>query len=70
MAQEQRVTGGSAYHGQHGQPHVTQRLRRKPTVANAQHVRHGFEQRPRILLRPVCFLETWFEKIVLTHRIT
>lgn len=52
MSQEQCVTCSSTYHWKHGQPHVGQRLRRKPPVTDAQHVWHGFEQGPRILFGP------------------
>lgn len=44
VPQEQGVARGAADHGQHGQPHVRQRLRRETAVTDAQHVRHGFEQ--------------------------
>ena len=56
MAEEEGVTRGAADHGQHGQPHVGQRLRRESAVTDAEHVRHGFEQGPRVLLQPERFL--------------
>ena len=44
-------------HGEHGEPHVGEGLRREAAVADAQHVRHGLEQRPRVLLQPVGLLK-------------
>ena len=44
-------------HGEHGEPHVRERLGREAAVPDAQHVRHRLEQRPRVLLEPVGLLE-------------
>ena len=44
-------------HGEHGEPHVGERLGREATVPDAQHVRHRLEQRPRVLLEPVGLLK-------------
>ena len=52
VAEEEGVTRRPADHTQHRQPHVSQRLRRESPVSYAQHVRHGLEQGPRILLQP------------------
>lgn len=52
VAEEQGVASGSADHGEHGEPHVGERLRREAAVPDAQHVRHGFEEGPRVLLEP------------------
>ena len=66
MSKEHGVTGSTTDHRQHGEPHVCQALRREAPVANAQHVRHGFEHGPRVLLKPVSLLEannnhhSWF----------
>lgn len=43
---------------QHGEPHVREGLGREAAVADAEHVRHGLEQRPRVLLQPERFLCT------------
>ena len=45
MAQEHGVAGGPGDHGEHGEPHVSEGLRGKPAVPNAQHVRHGLAAR-------------------------
>ena len=39
-------------HGEHGQPHVDVGLGRISAVADAQHVREGFEESHRVLLSP------------------
>lgn len=52
VTEEEGVASGAADHGEHGEPHVGERLRREAAVADAQHVRHGFEQGPRVLLEP------------------
>lgn len=52
MAEEECVARGAADHGQHGQPHVRERLWREAAVSDTQHVGHRFEQRPRILFQP------------------
>ena len=52
MTEEEGVASGAADHGEHSEPHVRQRLRWETAVADTQHVRHGFEQRPRVLLQP------------------
>ena len=57
MSEEHCVAGRAADHGEHGQPHVGQRLWREAAVADAQHVGHRLEQRPRVLLKPVGLLE-------------
>ena len=56
MTKEHSVTGSTTDHRQHGEPHVCQALRREAPVTNAQHVRHGFEHGPGVLLEPVRFL--------------
>ena len=40
VAQEHGVAGGATDHAQHGQPHVSQRLRGEPAVADTEHVGH------------------------------
>lgn len=57
VADEEGVAGRARDHGDHGQPQVRQVLRRESPVADAQHVGHGLEERPRILLQPVGFLQ-------------
>ena len=57
MSEEEGVAGGATDHGQHGQPHVRQGLRREAAVTDAQHVRHGLKQRPRVLLQPERLLQ-------------
>ncbi len=57
MPEEHSVAGGPADHGQHGEPHVRETLGREAAVADAQHVGHGLEQRPRILFQPVGLLQ-------------
>ena len=44
-------------HGEHGEPHVGEGLGREAAVADAEHVRHRLEQRPRVLLQPVRLLQ-------------
>ncbi|KAH9400592.1 hypothetical protein TYRP_002160 [Tyrophagus putrescentiae] len=53
VAEEEGVAGGAGDHAQQCQPHVRQRLRGKAAVADAQHVRHGLEQRPGVLVEPL-----------------
>jgi len=38
VTQKHGITSGTADHGQHGQPHVCQALRRKTPITNAEHV--------------------------------
>ena len=57
MAQEHGVAGGPGDHGEHGEPHVGEGLGREAAVADAEHVRHRLEQRPRVLLQPVRLLQ-------------
>ena len=38
VAQEHGVAGGPGDHGEHGEPHVSEGLRRKPAIPNTQHV--------------------------------
>ena len=45
-------------HGEHGEPHVRERLGREAAVPDAEHVRHRLEQRPGVLLQPVGLLKT------------
>ena len=40
VAEEHGVAGGATDHTQHGQPHVSQGLRREPPVADTEHVGH------------------------------
>lgn len=90
VAEEEGVARRTRDHGQHRQPHVRQRLRRKsarrrstpdmssecaykrlklraysPAVTDAEHVRHGFEQRPRVLFQPVGFLYDRVEHMII-----
>ena len=44
-------------HGEHGEPHVGERLGREAAVPDAEHVRHRLEERPRVLLEPVGLLK-------------
>lgn len=57
VPEEECVAGGSRDHGEHGQPHVGEGLRGEPSVPDAQHVRHGLEERPRVLLEPESLLK-------------
>lgn len=68
VAQEEGVARRSGYHGEHRQPHVGQRLGWKTTVTYAQHVRHGLEQGPRVLLQPEGFLK-FKDNLVNYHQI-
>lgn len=52
VSEEKSVTRCAADHAEHGEPHVGQGLWRKPTVPDTQHVRHGFEESPRVLFQP------------------
>ena len=58
MADEERVARGPGEHADHRQPDVRGTLRRISPVADAKHVRQSLEQRPRVLLCPVCPLLT------------
>lgn len=49
-------TDGAGEHRDHSEPGVGQVLGDGPPVADAQHVRHGLEQRPRVLLGPAAVL--------------
>lgn len=57
MAEEHCVARGPTDHGEHREPHVRQRLRGEAAVTDAQHVGHGLEQGPRVLLQPVGLLQ-------------
>ena len=46
MSEEHGVADSTADHAEHCQPHVSQGLRGEAAVADAQHMGHGFEQRP------------------------
>lgn len=50
-------TDGAGEHRDHSEPGVGQVLGDGPPVADAQHVRHGLEQRPRVLLGPAAVLD-------------
>lgn len=71
MPQEQGVTCSTRNHRQHRQPHVGQRLGRKTSITDAQHVRHRFEQRPWVLFQPerLLYIETNIYSIVLLQKI-
>ena len=56
VAQDQGKAGGPGNHGDHGEPQVGHVLRGEPPVANTQHVGHGLEQGPGVLLPPVNLL--------------
>lgn len=58
MTQEQSVTRCPTYHGKHGEPHIGETLRWKSTIPDAEHMGHGFKERPRILFEPERSLET------------
>ena len=58
VADEHGVARGADEHADHGEPDVGGGLRREATVADAEHVRERFEQRPRVLHVPVLFLIT------------
>ena len=38
VAEEHGIAGGPGDHGEHGEPHVSEGLGRKPPVPNTQHV--------------------------------
>lgn len=57
VSEEKCITGSTADHAEHSEPHVGQGLRWKPSVSYAEHVRHGFEKGPRVLLQPERILE-------------
>ena len=56
VAEDHGVAGGARHHAEHRQPQVRHVLRGEPPVSDAQHVRHGLEQRPGVLLPPPGFL--------------
>jgi len=58
VTDEERVTDSAGQHADHGQPNVTETLRRIPAITDTQHVRQRLEQCPRVLLRPVRSLYT------------
>ena len=57
VSEEKCITGSTADHAEHSEPHVGQGLRWKPSVSYAEHVRHGFEKGPWVLLQPERVLE-------------
>ena len=50
LTDEQRIESSSGEHADDGQPDVRDTLRWVATVADTQHVRQCFEQRPSVLL--------------------
>ena len=52
VSKEHGVAGGPRHHAEDGQPQVRQVLWRESAVADAEHVGHRLEQRPRVLLEP------------------
>lgn len=52
MADEHGVAGGAYDHTEHGEPHISHPLWSLGTVADTQHVAHGFEQSIRVLHAP------------------
>lgn len=57
VSEEKCITGSTADHTEHSEPHIGQGLRWKPSVSYAEHVRHGFEKCPRVLFQPKRILE-------------
>ena len=57
VSEEHGVAGGARHHAEDGQPQVRQVLWRESAVADAEHVGHRLEQRPRVLLEPPLVLE-------------
>ena len=45
VAQEHGVAGGPRYHGEHGKPHISEGLGRKPSIPYAEHVGHCLAER-------------------------
>ena len=52
MSEEHGVAGGPRHHAEDGQPQVRQVLWRESSVTDTEHVGHGLEQGPRVLLEP------------------
>ena len=57
MTEDEREAGGPGDHRDHGQPEVGHVLGREPAVADTEHVRHGLEQGPGVLLPPAHLLQ-------------
>ena len=57
LTDEEGVAGGPAQHRHHQQPEVLHVSRGLFAIAYAQHVRHGSEQGPAVLLSPVGLLQ-------------
>ena len=52
VAEDHGVAGGARHHAEHGQPQVRHVLWGEPAVADAEHVGHGLEESPGVLLEP------------------
>ena len=68
MTDKQRVARGAGQHADHRQPDVRYALRSVSTESDTQHVRQGFEQRPRVLLPPVGVLSEHIQHTRQPHR--
>lgn len=56
MADEHGIAGGTYNHTEHGEPHISHPLGSLGTVADTQHVAHGFEQSIGVLHTPCVVL--------------
>lgn len=50
VANEKGIEGGSDHHADYSEPGLSDVLRRPTAKPNAQHMRDGFEEGPRVLL--------------------
>lgn len=58
VANEKGIEGGSNHHADYSEPGLSDVLRRPPAKPNAQHMRDGFEEGPRVLLS-YCGILKW-----------
>lgn len=56
MADEHGIAGGAYDHTEHGEPHISHPLGSLGTIADTQHVAHGFEQSIGVLHTPCVVL--------------
>lgn len=68
VSKKKSVTCRTADHAEHSQPHVGQRLWRESAISDTQHMRHGFEEGPRILFQPKRVLQVYRHRHVFDHK--
>ena len=64
VSDEEGVAGGPTNHADHDQPQIQDGSGRLLAVAYTQHVRHGPEQSPAVLLRPLSALNYNYAQII------